>query len=206
MDTDLLRAFLETAEAGALSRAARRLGFSQPSLTGQIQRLESHLGVVLFRRHGRGVALTEAGEALVPRARRLLDEMRAMEATIRGDGAADDDVRGSVRVGVIPTIAPYVMPEALRRFRGRHGAARVELREDYSAALADQLHEGALDVVIAAQPMRSTPSMSSRWVPTPWWWRYRRPTPPRAPVGSRLPNSASRRRSRWTRCIVWARR
>ena len=70
----LLRAFVETADAGSLSRAARHLSLSQPSLTGQIQRLEAHLGTPLFDRHGRGVTLTEAGRALYPRARRILDE------------------------------------------------------------------------------------------------------------------------------------
>ena len=57
MDTTLLRAFVETADAGSLSRAARHLALSQPSLTGQIQRLETHMGTPLFDRHGRGVTL-----------------------------------------------------------------------------------------------------------------------------------------------------
>ena len=149
MDSSLLRSFLEAADAGALSRAARRLGVSQPSLTGQIQRLETELGVVLFRRHGRGVALTDAGVALVPRARRLLEELHAMEVALRREAVEE---AGTLRVGAIPTVAPYVLPDALRRLRTRQPIARVELREDYSAALARQLHDGALDVVIAAQP------------------------------------------------------
>lgn len=149
MDSVLLRSFLEAADAGALSRAARRLGVSQPSLTGQIQRLETALGVVLFRRHGRGVALTDAGVALVPRARRLLEELRAMEVALRREAVEE---AGTLRVGAIPTVAPYVLPDALRRLRARQPVVRVELREDTSAALARQLHDGALDVVIAAQP------------------------------------------------------
>jgi len=149
MDASLLSSFLETAEQGALSRAARRLGISQPSLTGQIQRLEAELGVMLFRRHGRGVTLTEAGAALVPRARRLLDDLRETAAALRREANAE---AGTLRVGAIPTVAPYVLPEALRRMRLAQGAVRVELREDYSAALARLLQEGALDVVIAAQP------------------------------------------------------
>jgi LysR family hydrogen peroxide-inducible transcriptional activator len=149
MDSTLLRAFLETADAGSLSRAARQIGISQPSLTGQIQRLERHLGAELFRRHGRGVAMTDAGEALYPRARRLLDELRATEIAVRREGA---DAAATLRVGAIPTIAPYVMPDALRRWRGERDAGRVELREDYSAVLARLLLDGELDVVIAALP------------------------------------------------------
>jgi LysR family hydrogen peroxide-inducible transcriptional activator len=148
MDPVLLRSFVETADTGAMSRAAERLRLAQPSLTLQIQRLERHLGVTLFRRHGRGVALTEAGHALYPRARRILDEVRSAEDVLRGAGRA---ARAPLRVGAIPTVAPYVLPGALQHWRERH-ARRVEIREDYSAALERQLLDGALDVVLAAQP------------------------------------------------------
>ena len=149
MDGTLLRAFVETADAGSLSRAAGLLGLSQPSLTAQIQRLERHLEAPLFNRHGRGVTLTDAGKALYPRARRILDELRATEDAVRREGA---DGAGTLSVGAIPTVAPYILPAALRRLRVRHAALRIELREDYSAVLARQLLDGALDVVIAALP------------------------------------------------------
>ncbi len=149
MDLDLLRAFVETADAGSLSRAAGVLGVSQPSLSGQIQRLEAELGAVLFARHGRGVTMTDAGRTLYPRARRLLDEMRATAEAVRRDGASGG---GVLYVGAIPTVAPYVLPGALRRFHAHHATTTVELREDYSAVLARLLLEGTLDLVIAALP------------------------------------------------------
>ena len=149
METTLLRAFLETADTGTLSRAARHLEISQPSLTAQIQRLEQQLGAPLFDRHGRGVTLTEAGKALYPRARRILDEVRETEDAIRREALAG---AGSLSVGAIPTVAPYILPGAVQRLRARHVAVRVELREDYSAVLAKLLLDGALDVVIAALP------------------------------------------------------
>jgi LysR family hydrogen peroxide-inducible transcriptional activator len=149
MDRTLLRAFLETADAGSLSRAARRLGISQPSLTLQIQRLEQHLGTRLFQRHGRGVEMTDAGKTLYPRARKLLDEMRATEDAVRREGAEQES---TLRVGAIPTVAPYLLPDALRRAHARQSRVRMELREDYSAALAKLLLDGALDVAIAALP------------------------------------------------------
>ena len=149
METTLLRAFIETADAGSLSRAARQLAISQPSLTVQIQRLEAHLGTPLFDRHGRGVTLTEAGKALYPWARRILDDVRDTEETIRRERA---DGAGTLSVGAIPTVAPYVLPAAVQRLRARHAAMRVELREDYSAVLAKLLLDGSLDVVIAALP------------------------------------------------------
>jgi LysR family transcriptional regulator, hydrogen peroxide-inducible genes activator len=154
MDTSLLRAFLETADAGSLSRAARQLALSQPSLTAQIQRLEAHLGAMLFARHGRGVTLTDAGTALYPRARQILDEVRATEEAIRREGA---EMAGTLVVGAIPTVAPYVVPAAIQRLRVRHAAMRVHLREDYSAVLARLLADGILDVVIAALPYNFEP-------------------------------------------------
>jgi len=149
MDTVLLRAFIETADAGSLSRAARLLELSQPSLTGQIQRLESHLGASLFDRHGRGVRLTEAGSALYPRARTILDAVRETEESIRRKG---QEGTGTLSVGAIPTVAPYILPAAVQKLRARHASMRVEIREDYSSVLARLLHDGALDVVIAALP------------------------------------------------------
>lgn len=149
MDSVLLRAFLETADSGSMSRAARQLGISQPSLTLQVQRLEHHLGTQLFRRHGRGVALSDAGVALYPRARKILHEMRATEDAVRREGAARVN---RLTVGAIPTIAPYVLPDALHRLRERAPDARVDFREDYSAVLAKLVADGTLDVAIAALP------------------------------------------------------
>jgi LysR family hydrogen peroxide-inducible transcriptional activator len=149
MDGILLRAFLETADAGSVSRAARQLGLSQPSLTLQIQRLERHLGTRLFQRQGRGVALTDAGKALYPRARKILGDIRATEDAVRREGAEQST---TLTIGAIPTIAPYILPDALRRLRARDPELRVELREDYSASVAKLLLDGALDVAIAALP------------------------------------------------------
>ncbi|MFN8574508.1 MAG: LysR family transcriptional regulator [Gemmatimonadaceae bacterium] len=149
MDSTLLRAFLETADAGSVSQAARRLGLSQPSLTLQIKRLEAHLDVRLFQRHGRGIALSDAGRLLYPRARKILEEVRATEDALRHGGNARES---TLIIGAIPTIAPYVLPAALRRVRARHDNIRVELREDYSAVLAKLLLDGEIDVAIAALP------------------------------------------------------
>lgn len=149
MDIALLRTFLETADAGSLSRAARTLSLSQPSLTAQIQRLEHHLRTMLFTRHGRGVTLTDAGKALYPRARRILGELREAEDVVR---RTRNDDAARLSVGVIPTIAPYVLPGTVQRMAAHDAALRIELREDYSAVLAKLLLDGALDVVIAALP------------------------------------------------------
>ncbi len=149
MEPDLLRAFVESAEAGSFSRAARNLSLAQPSLTAQIQRLERHLGAPLFKRHARGVILSEAGAVLLPRAKQLLAEHRAVEFAVRRE---QDEAAHTVAVGAIPTIAPYLFPAALQRLRRTHAHARVTLREDFSAVLLRALMDGELDVAIAAQP------------------------------------------------------
>ena len=155
MDSTLFRAFLKTVDEGSLSRAARALGISQPSLTLQIQRLERHFGAPLFRRHGRGVAPTDAGTALIPRARRILEEFREAEDAVR----QHDEAPAVLRVGVIPTVAPYLVPDALRRLRDKHPAQRVSIHESHSAALMRMLADGELDVAIAAQPYPFDPSL-----------------------------------------------
>lgn len=155
MDSTLLRAFLTTVDSGALSRAARSLGISQPSLTQQIHRLEKHFGAPLFRRHGRGVVPTEAGMALIPRAQRILDELREAEEAVR----RHDEAPAVLRVGVIPTVAPYLVPDALRRLRAKHPAQRVSIHELHSAALLRLLADGGLDVVIAARPYTFDPAL-----------------------------------------------
>lgn len=149
MNIGLLRAFLTTADAGSLSRGARQLGISQPSVTVQIHRLEQYLSTALFDRSSQGVSLTDSGRALYPRARRILDEVQSAEDALRREVA---EGIGTLTIGAIPTIAPYVLPAALERLRVRQPAMRVELREDYSAVLADMLRSGALDVAIAALP------------------------------------------------------
>jgi LysR family hydrogen peroxide-inducible transcriptional activator len=149
VDMVLLRSFLEIAAAGSISRAARRLGVSQPSLTAQVQRLERQLEVTLFARHGRGITLTEAGAALRPRAERLLEALQATADAVRRERPAGDR---PLVVGAIPTIAPYLLPAACQRWRGHHASVRVILREAVSAELAGQLQAGALDLVIAALP------------------------------------------------------
>ncbi len=149
METGLLRAFVDTAEAGSVSRAARRLGIAQPSLSVQLKRLEAHLAVRLFDRHGRGIALTDAGRLLLPRARRILDDIRTAEESLRREVSAGE---GAIIVGAIPTIAPFLIPPVLGQLRTAFPNACVEIREDYSAQLAEALADNLLDLAIVAAP------------------------------------------------------
>ena len=114
MELHQLRYFCAVAEAGSFSRAAEQSHVSQPSLSQQIMKLEDELGARLFDRLGRSVRLTEAGQTFLPRARAVLRELEAA----RGDVVEQkDSVGGSVTIGVIPTVAPYFLPQRLTRFR-----------------------------------------------------------------------------------------
>jgi LysR family hydrogen peroxide-inducible transcriptional activator len=98
---------------------------------------------------------TEAGAALVPRARRILEELRDAEEAVR----RHDETPAVLQVGVIPTVAPYLVPEALRRLRTQHPAQRVSIHESHSAALLAMLADGQLDLIVAATPYPFDPSL-----------------------------------------------
>ncbi|TVQ60840.1 MAG: LysR family transcriptional regulator [Phycisphaerales bacterium] len=150
MELHQLRYFVAAAEAGSITRAADRCRVSQPTLSQQLQRLEASLGHSLFDRLGRGVALTPAGAALLPRARRILAE--ADDAREHLAGEVERGV-GTLRLGAIPTIAPYVLPSVIARLRRRFPSAGVEVREDLTEALVERLASGELDAAIVSTPI-----------------------------------------------------
>lgn len=123
-DWALLRVFLEVAGTGSLSRAARALGSSQPTLSRQIAQLEAQIGQALFERTTRGVRLTEAGEALRDPAERMREHARqfSMAAAGRSQGLA-----GSVRLTASEMVSTYLLPDLLRRLRDRHPEIQIEL-------------------------------------------------------------------------------
>lgn len=108
MEFTQLKYVCAIADTGSFSRAAERCHVAQPSLSQQVLKLEEDLGARLFDRLGRSVRLTEAGRAFLPHARSILHEMEVARSGVEDKRT---DVRGSVTVGVIPTIAPYLMPQ-----------------------------------------------------------------------------------------------
>lgn len=153
MDVRQLRYFVAIAETASISRAAARCGVAQPSLSQQIRRLERHVGHRLFDRLPRGVALTEAGRALLPRARRVLAELRAAETAIADDLASG---RGSLIVGAIPTMAPYLLPPLLERFQRAYPECELTIREDFTERLVESLIDHELDIAIMSTPIQNS--------------------------------------------------
>lgn len=137
--------FAALAEEGSFVRAAARVNVTQPALSMQIRELEDQLGLCLVERGTRTVRLTPAGRAVLARAARVLAEVREIEGLGRRDGPG-----GRVNLGLIPTVAPYLLPAVLDRLGPGSGALR--LREARTDRLLAELATGALDAVVIVRP------------------------------------------------------
>ncbi|HEY0796491.1 MAG TPA: LysR family transcriptional regulator, partial [Acidisarcina sp.] len=151
MEIQQLRYVCAIAEAGSFSRAAERCQVAQPSLSQQVLKLEEDLGTKLFDRLGRSIRLTEAGSAFLPHARSILNEMERARSSVSDKSA---DLRGSVAVGVIPTIAPYLMPRYTSRFAKKYPEAKLRIVEETTPVLIEGLRSLSIDLAILALPLR----------------------------------------------------
>jgi LysR family transcriptional regulator, hydrogen peroxide-inducible genes activator len=151
MEFHQLRYVCAIAETGSFSRAAERCHVAQPSLSQQVLKLEEDLGAKLFDRLGRSVRLTEAGRAFLPHARSILHQMEAARTGVEDKRT---DVRGSVTVGVIPTIAPYLMPQSVAAFSKKYPDAKLRILEETTPVLVEGLRNLSIDVAILALPLR----------------------------------------------------
>ena len=151
MELHQLRYFCAIVETGNFSRAAERCRVAQPSLSQQVLKLEEDLGARLFDRLGRSIRLTEAGNAFLPHARAMLHQVEAARASVED---RRNDMRGSVTVGVIPTIAPYLMPRYAAAFVKRYPEARLRVVEETTPRLVESLKNLSVDLAILALPLR----------------------------------------------------
>ena len=144
-----LRYFVALADAAHFGRAAARANVSQPALSLQIKELEAQLGVDLVDRLPRGVRLTRAGQEVLTRARRVLAEVDDLTQAIRWR----DGLSGQLNLGVIQTVAPYLLPAALSRIRARDLSLELRVREAQTAQLVEGVRSGRLDAAIVALPV-----------------------------------------------------
>ncbi len=138
------------ADARHFGRAARACAVTQPALSAQIQSLEAELGVVLFERSRRGVRLTPAGERVIERARAALRALDEVSDAARG---AAEPLCGPLHLGVIPTLAPYLLPRWLPVVRRKHPRLQLFLHEDQTSRLVQQLLAGELELLLLALPV-----------------------------------------------------
>jgi LysR family hydrogen peroxide-inducible transcriptional activator len=146
-------------------KAAKACGVSQPALSMQIQELETELGVSLVERRPGEVALTDIGEDVVQRAERVLAGTRDLADFARHRGRL---LTGRLQLGVIPSIAPYVLPKILPVLQRRYPDLQVVLRETQTLALIEELTRGALDAIMLALPAEGAEIESIRLFDDPF--------------------------------------
>jgi LysR family hydrogen peroxide-inducible transcriptional activator len=135
------------ADTGKFGDAARAVNVSQPSLSAQIAEMEASLGVQLVERSRRGAMLTAAGEELVRRARNILREVEDLKAVAKFGRSA---LSGRLRLGVLPTIGPYLLPLASRELHKRFPDLRLSVREERTVDLDEHLQAGDFDTIISS--------------------------------------------------------
>lgn len=145
-----LRAFAAVAEHLHFRDAAAAIGMSQPALSGAVSALEEALGVQLLERTTRKVLLSPAGERLAVRARAVLD---AVAELMEEAEAAQAPFTGVLRLGVIPTVAPYLLPTVLRLVHRRYPDLDLQVHEEQTSSLLEGLAAGRLDLLLLAVPL-----------------------------------------------------
>ena len=147
MNLQEIRYLVSVAEHLHFGRAAEACHVSQPTLSSQLRKLESELGVTLLERTNKRVDLTPVGEQILLHAQRALAEAGQMEAVAR---AARDPLVGPLKLGAIPTLAPYLMPMILKPLRQAYPGLTIELWEDLTRSLIDGLRNHRLDAALLA--------------------------------------------------------
>ena len=145
-----LRYFEAVARQAHFGRAAEMCSISQPALSAQIAALEITVGLKLFERSARQVRLTPFGEQFAPRARDILREAEALSEMARGAGGT---ALTRLRIGVIPTIAPYLLPSVIGHITAAHPEIDLLVRETMTHKLIEELSDGKLDCAIVALPV-----------------------------------------------------
>jgi LysR family transcriptional regulator, hydrogen peroxide-inducible genes activator len=151
MEMHQLRYVVAVARAGNFSRAADQCHVSQPSLSQQILKLEQELGERLFDRMKREAKLTPHGQAFLPRAVKILEEV---DVAKREACDAQRLLRGRVILGVLPTIAPYLLPAVLVPFTGNFPGVEIVVQEDTTSQLLKLAHACEIDFAVASRPIQ----------------------------------------------------
>lgn len=152
-----LEYFVCSAESTAFRRAAESLNISQPTLTAQIYNLEKALNVTLFERSRSGATLTPAGRDLLRNARQVMEEMSGLldRASVINQGPG-----GTFRIGVSPTVGPYLLPNILPELHQTYSSLKLYVRENMPKTLELDLLEGRLDLVLTPRPF-SNPRLTT---------------------------------------------
>jgi len=149
-----LKYFIAVAETGHFGRAAAQCFVSQPTLSMQLKKLEKELGVPLFERNNKRVLLTQTGEQLLQQAKRVLFETDRLTEMAK---AVINPLGGTLRLGVIPTISPYLLPLVTRHITKAYPDLTLLIEERQTHVLMEMLQQGSLDCGILALPLEPAP-------------------------------------------------
>ncbi len=141
-----LQYLVAVADTGKFGEAAKRTNVSQPSLSAQIADMEEYLGSVLIERGRHGAFLTPLGEEAVRRARLILRDVEDLKAVLAADGSS---LAGRIRLGVLPTVGPYLLPIVTRYLHVKYPSFRLHVREERTIDLEAHLHDGHFDTIIS---------------------------------------------------------
>lgn len=146
-----LRYLVALADKGHFVRAAEHCNVGQPTLSTQLKKLEDYLGVILFERNKHRLQPTPIGDRIIERARKVLAVVEEIRDLAIGD---HDPMNGPLRLGMIPTLGPYLIPHLLPAIRSTFSDLHLFLREDLTSNLLERLRHGSLDALLLALPVR----------------------------------------------------
>lgn len=164
-----LKYIIAVAETQHFGKAAERCFVSQPTLSGQIKKLEQELGVTIFERTNRSVETTPVGADILAHARLILEQADVIQQVAR---AHQDPLAGPLRIGAIPTLSPYLMPLILMPLKQRHPQIRPVLSEELTDTLLQRLRHHEIDVALLATPVEEPDLESVALFDEPFWIAY----------------------------------
>ncbi len=166
-----LKYIIAVADTHHFGKAAERCFVSQPTLSGQIKKLEEELGVAIFERTNRSVEVTPVGEAILQYARQIIEQADAIQQLAQ---AHQDPLAGALRVGAIPTLSPYLMPLILLPLKKQHPRMQLVLSEELTDVLLGRLRNHEIDVALLATPVEEPDLDALPLFDEPFWVAYPR--------------------------------
>jgi LysR family hydrogen peroxide-inducible transcriptional activator len=162
-----LRYLVNLADTRHFGQAATRCHVSQPTLSAGLKKLEQHLGLRLFDRTNKSVALTPDGAELLPQARRVLEQAERLEAMAR---RRQGPLAGTLRLGMIPTLGPYLLPWFYRPLQAAYPRLELIVREGLTAELLEQLRDHRLDAALLSLPIHEPWAEALALFDEPFWF------------------------------------
>lgn len=164
-----LKYIIALAQTCHFGKAAARCFVSQPTLSGQIKKLEEELGVILFERTNRSVKITPVGEEVVAHARQMMEQADAIQQLAR---AHQDPLAGPLRIGAIPTLSPYLLPLILAPLKQQFPQMQLVLSEELTDTLQARLRDHQIDAALLATPVKDADLETLALFEEPFWVAY----------------------------------